>query len=116
MTPAALTLAPAMGSSLDFGPVPVGTMVEQAYVVTNTGQQSTTPIAVTFATSDTSFTIVPHDGDCVSGVTALLMQNDTCLIHVQFLPDMAVPSMASLAVSATTGGSPPSIALTGQGQ
>jgi hypothetical protein len=116
VTPAALTLAPAMGSSLDFGMVPVGTMLEQVYVVTNTGQQSTTPIALTFATSDTAFTNVPHDGDCVSGVTALLMQNDSCLIHVQYLPDMPVPSMASLSVSATAGGSPPSIALTGLGQ
>ena len=83
-TPAALTLAPTAGSSLDFGAVPVGMpTAAQPYVVTNTGQQSTTPILVTLDNAD--FTFVPTDGDCVSGVTSL-MPNETCLVHVQFQP------------------------------
>jgi hypothetical protein len=114
LTPAALTLAPANGFSLDFGMVPIGMTLEQAYVVTNTGQQTTTPLAVSLAAADADFTIVPHDGDCVSGVTALI-QSDSCLVHVQFQPSLAVPSTASLEVSATAGGFP-AITLTGQGQ
>ncbi len=114
LTPAALTLAPNTGSSIDFGMVPIGMTVEQAFIVTNTGQQTSTPIAVTLASPNADFTIVPHDGDCVGGVTALA-QNETCLIHVQFLPSLAVQSTASLEVSATAGGFP-SIMLTGLGQ
>ena len=114
LTQATLTVAPATGFSLDFGMVPIGMTLEQAYAVTNTGQQTTTPIAVSLAAADADFTIIPHDGDCVSGVTAL-GQSDSCLVHVQFLPSLAVPSTASLEVSATAGGFP-SIMLTGQGQ
>jgi len=114
LSPAALTVAPGTGFSLDFGMVPIGMTLEQAYVVTNTGQQTTTPIAVTLAAPDADFTVVAHDGDCVSGVTALI-QNQTCLVHVQFQPSLAVPSTASLEVSATAGGFP-TVTLTGQGQ
>jgi len=114
LTPAALTVAPDMGFSTDFGMLPIGMTLEQAFIVTNTGQQTSTPIAVTLAAPDADFTIVPTDGDCVSGVTALI-QGQTCLVHVQFQPSLAVPSTASLEVSATAGGFP-SIMLTGQGQ
>ena len=107
-------MAPDAGFSTDFGMVPIGMTLEQAYVVTNTGQQTTTPIAVSLAAPDSDFTVVPHDGDCVSGVTALI-QNQTCLVHVQFLPSLAVPSTASLEVSATAGGFA-TVTLTGQGQ
>jgi hypothetical protein len=120
LTPAALTLAPNTGSSADFSMVPIGMAVEQAFIVTNTGEQDSSPIAVTLASPDAAFTIVPHDGDCVGGVTALggasaMGPGETCLIHVQFLPTLAVQSTASLEVSATAGGFP-SIMLTGLGQ
>ena len=114
LTPAALTLAPSTGSSTDFGMVPIGMAVEQAFIVTNLGQQTSTPIAVTLAAPNADFNVMPHDGDCVGGVTALA-QGETCLIHVQFLPNLAIQSTASLEVSATAGGFP-SIMLTGLGQ
>ena len=114
LTPAALTLAPNTGSSTDFGAVPIiGMGVEQAFIVTNMGQQTSTPIAVTLTAPNADFNVMPHDGDCVGGVTALA-QGETCLIHVQFLPNLAIQSTASLEVSATAGGFP-SIMLTGLG-
>src|SRR5262249_34138983 len=57
LSKAALTLAPDSMSSNDFGMVPVGMTLEQAYVVTNVGQQTSSPIGVILAAPNADFIV-----------------------------------------------------------
>jgi hypothetical protein len=115
LTPAALTFAPATGSSTAFGNVPTGSSVTETFIVTNTGQQATMQVAVTLSPAGTGFGLVaPGTGDCVSGVTAL-SGGASCTVRVSFTPTGTGAATASVAVAAQPATAPPALTLTGTG-
>ncbi len=113
-TPAALTLAAVAPNSVAFGTVPVGSSSTMTYLVSNTGQQTTSAITVTLAGTDFALQ-TGMAGDCASGTTTLA-GSATCNVRVRFSPTSNVARTGTLGVSATTGGAPAQLALTGTGQ
>ena len=115
-TAAGLSLAPATGSSASFGNVLVGATGTQTFVLTNTGQQTTTAVTVTLTTAATSgFAVVaPITGDCTT--TTTLAGGATCTIHVRFTAPGAGLQTATLGASATIGGTAAPLSLSGNGQ
>ena len=114
---AGLALAPATGSSTNFGNVLVGSNVVETYVLTNTGQQATTAVTVTLTTTTGSgFALVaPTTGECVTGTTVLAGQA-SCTIRVRFTAAAAGAQTATLAATATTGGTATPLPLTANGR
>ncbi|MCC6997727.1 MAG: choice-of-anchor D domain-containing protein, partial [Deltaproteobacteria bacterium] len=113
-TPAALTLTAPPPNSVAFGAVPIGSSSTMTYRVSNTGQQTSS--AITLTLTGTDFTLLTGvAGDCASGTTTLT-GGATCNARVRFAPTMNVARTGTLGVSATTGGAPPQLSLTGMGQ
>ncbi|MCC6995135.1 MAG: choice-of-anchor D domain-containing protein [Deltaproteobacteria bacterium] len=113
-TPAVLTLAPAAGSMLSFGSVPISGSLTQTYVVGNSGQQGSSAITVTLTGTD--FALLTGLGsDCASGTT-VLAGGATCNVRVQFSPTAAATRNGTLSAAATVGGAPSPLTLTGTGQ
>jgi len=112
-TPAALTLAAVGSNSVNFGNVTVGSSSTMSYLVTNTGQQTSSALSGTLTGVDFAVQ-TGSPGDCNNGTTTLA-GGATCNVRVRFTPTSNVARTASLAVSATTGGAPPALMLTGTG-
>ena len=116
--PALLSLAPDATSSTNFGnDVLVGASVTETFVVTNTGQQASTPVTFALTTmANSGFTLVPPaTGECVTGTT-VLGGGLHCNIRVTFLAPHQGVQTASLSASAVTGGTPAPLSLTATGQ
>jgi len=97
---ATLTLAPAAGSSTDFGSVLLGASSTQTFVVKNvgTGQSSG---RITLSVTGTAFAILaPTGSDCVSG-SSRLAPNGTCTVRARFTPATAGAAAATLALTGT---------------
>lgn len=111
---AKLTLAPEVSSTTVFGDVTVGAHMEETFVVSNTGAQTSSPLQIHL--TDPSFSLVAPSGpgSCVPGTTAL-KGGATCKFTVSFAPTGHGPVTSSLTVSASTGGSPTPLTLTGNG-
>jgi hypothetical protein len=110
---ATLTLAPAAGSSADFGNVLLGASNTQTFVVRNVGTGQTSS-RITLSVSGTVFAILaPVGSDCVSG-SSRLAPNSTCTVRVRFTPTTAGAAAATLMARALTGGTA-TRALTGTG-
>ena len=113
-TPAVLTLAPAAGSMLSFGSVPISGSLTQTYVIGNSGQQTSSAITVNLTGTD--FALLTGLGsDCASGTT-MLAGGATCNVRVRFSPTAAVTRNGTLSTAATIGGAPAQLSLTGTGQ
>ncbi len=113
-TPAALTLAPASGSSVNYGNVLVSTPVTQRFVVTNTGTQPTGPLSLTMSgTNGSLWQISSGTGDCQQNQP--LAGSMSCTIDVRFLSSTNGMKSGVLTASATPGTSP-SLTLTANAQ
>jgi streptogramin lyase len=111
---ALLALAPATGSSLDFGTVAIGSSVQRNYAVTNTGLAASS--ALTISASGAGFSVVaPAAGDCVTGVTTL-DPGVSCTVNVAFAPTAVGMASATLSAHADSGGTPPPLTLTATGK
>lgn len=114
-TRAVLTLAAAAGSTAAFGGVLVGQTKDETFVVTNAGQQTSSAVTVSITPAGSRFSVLTGAaGDCTSAVTTL-GGGATCNVRVRFAPTVAGAASASLGVSATVGGAPAPLALTGTG-
>jgi hypothetical protein len=113
---ASLTLAPAPGSAVAFGSVPDGSTQNETFVVTNTGDQESSALSVNLSPATGSgFTMLSAAaGDCVSGMTTLA-GHTSCTVRVQFAPTASGMQSASLGASASVGGTPTALMLTGTG-
>ncbi len=113
---ATLRLAPAPGSSADFGSVLIGSPVVQTFVVSNVGtRQSTSRIAFSLSGAGAPFALLPvAAGDCLGNVTTLA-PGTSCTARVQFAPTTAAPASATLTARARVGGVA-SLTLTGLGR
>jgi len=101
---ARITLAPAEGSSTDFGQVVIGSSSDFTYVVRNTGGQTSGPVAVSLQPDGTFTLLADLPTDCVSGTTTLA-GGATCDVRVHFAPVTAGDKNTMLTVSANPGGS-----------
>ncbi len=101
-------------SALTFAPTLVGeTSREASFVITNTGEQTSSGITLTMAGANAAeFTLQPSAaGDCISGTTTLA-PGQSCSVRAVFSPTASGTRTASLSFSAATGGSG-SVALSG---
>jgi len=113
LSQASITLGAASGSSSNFGTVVIGSSQGEAFVVTNTGQSQSSAVLLSLSGAD--YTIAPVAGACVSGTTTL-GPGAICPVHITFAPTATGTRGATLAASAATGGTPPSLNLTGIGK
>jgi hypothetical protein len=108
----ALILAPAAGSSDNFGSVRLGSSTQAVFNLTNPGTSATGPLTVHLFNGDvTEVTGAP--GSCVSGTTSL-EAGQTCDLHLAFAPTHRGASDAMLVLTSTLSGSV-GLPLTGRG-
>lgn len=108
LTPAALTLAPAAGSSTNYGNVLLGTNVSMSFTVTNTGQQASGPLSLTLTGTDAAmFQVSSGASSCQLGQP--LAGGASCTSSVRFTASTGSTrgmKSATLTASATPGSSP----------
>ncbi|MCA2981483.1 MAG: choice-of-anchor D domain-containing protein, partial [Myxococcaceae bacterium] len=114
ITPALLTLAPAAGSSTNYGNVLVGSpAVDRTFVLTNTGQQASGTLSGNFSGPNASqWQLVSGTNACQLGQT--LNGGQSCTIYARFTATLAQGSgtkTATMTATAMPGGSP-SLTLT----
>ena len=116
---AALALAPATGSSANFGNnVLVGATVTQTFVLSNTGQQDATGATVSLSSGGggLGFALLPPGpGDCPTAPSTLA-GGTSCTIQVSFTPPGSGQQTAMLGASAAVGGTAAQLSLSGTGQ
>ncbi|MBC8133864.1 MAG: hypothetical protein H7X95_12845, partial [Deltaproteobacteria bacterium] len=115
LQPPALALAPAAAGTLDFGMINTGSQAKQTFVVSNMGQQASSAVSVTLTGATTFAVLTPSTNDCVSGST-VLNGGASCTVQVRFSPVAVGTTTTMLRVSASTGGTPPTLILTGTGK
>jgi hypothetical protein len=98
-----LILAPAAGSSDNFGSVRLGTAVQAVFNLTNSGSVATGPLAVHLYNDDVT-PVVGMAGGCVNGQTSL-DPGQTCDVHLAYGPSRRGPADAMLVVTSDTAGS-----------
>ena len=104
----------ATGSSADFGTVVIGTSTTETFVAHNDGSSSTT--AVSINVTGAGYAVVgPASGECISGTT-VLAAGATCNIRVRLSPTGPGSLPGSVSVTATAGGTPAAITLSGKGK
>jgi hypothetical protein len=98
-----LILAPAAGSSDNFGSVRLGTSVQSVFNLTNSGSVATGPLGVHVYNGD--FTpLLGAPGACVNGQTSL-DPGQTCDVHLAYGPSRRGAADAMLVVSSDAAGS-----------
>ena len=112
-TPATLTLTAVVPNSVAFGNVTVGSSSTMSYRVSNTGQQTSSPVSTVLMGVDFALQ-TGSAGDCING-TSSLAGGASCNLRVRFTPTSNLARSATLSVSATAGGAPPALMLTGAG-
>jgi hypothetical protein len=81
-----VVMAPAPGSSVDFGTVIIGAAPKtQTYIVTNTGDDPADPVGIAIFPTDSAYSYTNAVGDCMGGVTALAA-GASCPVHVVLAP------------------------------
>ena len=115
---ASLSLAPAANNKAAFGNVIVGTPLTQTFVVSNSGQQSSTGLTITLAKpAGPDFSLLTGAAtDCAAN--AVVAGSSSCNLRVQFAPTATSKGMesANLSAAAAVGGAPAGLALTANGQ
>ncbi|MEW5741367.1 MAG: choice-of-anchor D domain-containing protein [Myxococcota bacterium] len=108
ITPANLTLAPAGGSSTNFGNVLQGATADRTFTVTNTGQQTAGPLALNLTGMHASMFQIIGGGPGACTVSQLLATGQSCQVLVRFSAGSSAPGgkTASLVATATPGGAP----------
>ncbi len=116
ITAAVLGLAPAANNMAAFGGVTVGMPKTETFVVSNSGQQPSTGLAITLAkAAGPDFAqLTGAASDCVAN--APVAGNSSCNLRIQFAPQGRGAQNANLSVSAAVGGAPAGIALSATGQ
>ena len=98
-----LTLAPAAGSSADFGSVLVAGSYEQAFEISNPTSQPSGPL--TFVATEAQFQVLPAAaGDCQPGETTLA-NGESCRVRLVYRPTRRGAVDGSLVVTAESLGS-----------
>ena len=98
-----LILAPAAGSSDNFGSVRLGTSVQSVFNLTNSGTVATGPVTVHLYNGDVT-PVVGMAGGCVNGQTSL-EPGETCDVHVAYGPSRRGAADAMLVVTSDAAGS-----------
>ncbi|MEO8178234.1 MAG: choice-of-anchor D domain-containing protein [Deltaproteobacteria bacterium] len=98
-----LILAPAAGSSDNFGSVRLGTSVQSVFNLTNSGSVATGPLAVHLYNDDVT-PVVGMAGGCVNGQTSL-DPGQTCDVHLAYGPSRRGADDALLVVTSDAAGS-----------
>ncbi|HEU4580414.1 MAG TPA: choice-of-anchor D domain-containing protein, partial [Polyangiaceae bacterium] len=98
-----LILAPAPGSSDNFGPVRLGTSVQSVFNLTNSGTVATGPLSVHLYNADIT-PVVGMAGGCVNGQTSL-EPGQTCDVHLAYVPSRRGAADAMLVVTSDAAGS-----------
>ncbi|HEU4580312.1 MAG TPA: choice-of-anchor D domain-containing protein, partial [Polyangiaceae bacterium] len=98
-----LILAPAPGSSDNFGPVRLGTSVQSVFNLTNSGTVATGPLTVHLYNGDVT-PVVGLPGSCVNGQTSL-EPGQTCDVHLAYVPSRRGAADAMLVVTSDAAGS-----------
>jgi streptogramin lyase len=106
-----LTVSVPTGSSTDFGAVVLNTSKIQSFTVSNTGGQPTSALTILVAGTDFA-QVTGATGDCVAGAPLPGVSN--CTVRVRLTPSASVKRTGTLSVSATAGGSPVPLMLTGR--
>jgi hypothetical protein len=113
VTPASLSLTPAPGSSADFGDVVLGTYDEETFVVSNTGDDTASPVAISLVGDTGDFAVLVLGPPCLPSDTTI-PGHSSCTIGVRFSPVVPGPRQATLS-AAIPGGAPSTLELTGGG-
>lgn len=108
LVPGSLVIAPAAGSSADFGDVAIGTSSTQSFTLTNPGAVASGPLTIT--TDDNRFAVAL--GDCA---TADLVDGSSCTFDVSLTPTDSLAAAANVSVQ-SPGGGRAGIAVTGRGR
>lgn len=111
--PGALVLAPATGSSDNFGDVRLGESAPAVFNLTNTGANESGPLAIHLYNEDVTL-VTGDSGSCVSGVTSL-GAGETCDVHLAFSPTRRGAADALLVVTSDVAGSV-GLQLSGRGR
>ena len=98
-----LILAPAAGSSDNFGSVRLGTSVQSVFNLTNSGSFATGPLSVHLYNDDVT-PVVGMAGGCVNGQTSL-EPGQTCDVHLAYGPSRRGAADAMLVVTSDAAGS-----------
>ena len=108
-----LTVAPAAGSSADFGGVVLGSGAQAVFEVSNPTADASGPLA--FAINEAQFQLVaPGAGDCQPGLTTLV-DGESCLLRIDFAPSRRGPADGVLVATSASLGST-ALALAGAGR
>jgi len=107
-----LILAPAAGSSDNFGSVRLGTSVQSVFNLTNSGSVATGPLTVHLYNDDVT-PVLGMPGGCVNGQTSL-DPGQTCDVHLAYGPSRRGAADAMLVVTSDAAGSI-GLPLTGRG-
>jgi hypothetical protein len=92
LAPGSLLLAPAAGTTADFGDVPIGAPATRNFTLTNPGNVASGP--VTIASDNSRFEVLP--GDCNPADSPGLVDGSSCSFGVRFTPDTSLEVIASL--------------------
>src|SRR4051812_47749328 len=98
-----LILAPAAGSSDDFGSVLLGTSVQSVFNLTNSGTLATGPLSLHLYNDDVT-PVVGMAGGCLNGQTSL-DPGQTCDVHLAYGPSRRGAADAMLVVTSDAAGS-----------
>jgi hypothetical protein len=98
-----LILAPAAGSSDNFGSVRLGASVQSVFNLTNSGSVATGPLALHVYNEDVT-PVVGIAGSCVNGQTSL-DPGQTCDVHLTYGPSRRGAADAMLVVTSDAAGS-----------
>ncbi len=110
--PGDLFLAPAAGSSDNFGAVRLGASAPAVFNLTNPSNTESGPIAIHVVNQDVTL-VAGDSASCVSGVTSLAA-GQTCDVHLAFGPSRRGAADAMLVVTSDGAGSV-GLALSGRG-
>ncbi|HVZ34036.1 MAG TPA: choice-of-anchor D domain-containing protein, partial [Polyangiaceae bacterium] len=108
----AMILAPAVGSSDDFGSVRLTTSVQAVFTLTNAGGVASGPVSIHIYDADVT-PVVGMAGGCSSGQTSL-EPGQSCNINLTYGPSQRGATNALLVVTSAGAGSV-SLPLTGRG-
>jgi len=100
-------------SSKDYGTVANGSVVSQAFTISNHSASSITVSAISFSGTDAALFSVSA-GTCGS-VTPTIASNGSCTVNVSFAPLTAGAKSATVVFASSAPDSPTSVALAGTG-
>jgi hypothetical protein len=108
LQPGNLVIAPAAGSSTDYGDVAIGASVTRSFTLTNPAAEASGPLTIT--TDNSQFAVDP--GDCAAGD---LVDGSSCTFSVAMTPTDSLIAAANVSAQ-SPGAGRASIAIAGRGR